>query len=125
MNTQQTITIFRALLISIILTIGGITQAKAYKVFDPPRIQDRDVDRCIHSWQYPDGCSKAATRHAAGKFCKTKGYSCASYWSWKDYPHNDGATQWNVVKLIEEGNPVRSYFQNARGSWVFQVIVCE
>lgn len=103
----------------------GAMEAKAYKVFERPQIRGRDIDRCINSWQYPNGCSREATRRAADKFCKVKGYSYSSYRSWTDHPHNDGKTQWNVVKLMEEGNPVRSYFENVRGSWIFNTIVCD
>ena len=71
--------------------------ALAQKVFCNPRIDGLEVDRCITSYQYPDGCSKGATGHAATMFCQTKGYSRSTQWEWRDESDDN---QRSVYKLL-------------------------
>lgn len=111
-------------LMSILFIVLGSMEAMAYQVFDNPRIRNRHVDRCTASWVYPDGCSQNATAHVATEFCKVKGYSYSSYSKWRDYPRTDEYRR-DVVKLVEEGNPVRRSFQDRRGAWIFKMIICE
>ena len=59
-------------------------EALAEKIYWNPRIDGLEVDRCITSHQYPDGCSEGATEHAATTFCRHNGYSHATSWSWQD-----------------------------------------
>ncbi|MEO0770961.1 MAG: hypothetical protein AAFY72_16325, partial [Cyanobacteria bacterium J06649_4] len=59
-------------------------EALAEKVYWNPKIDGLEVDRCITSYQYPDGCSKGATMHAANMFCQRYGYSYSNSAQWQD-----------------------------------------
>ena len=84
-----------------------------------PRINGREVDRCINSHRYPDGCSRGATERAADRFCEEMGRGSARSWQWQDQSTD---SQRDVFKLLEE--PGSSYFRIVRGSFIFTGITC-
>lgn len=103
--------------ISSLTVLSG--EALAEKVYWEPTIDGLEVDRCITSHQYPDGCSKAATTHTANMFCQHYGYSHASSARWEDQPMEQRRS---VYKLLEESSS--SFFGVRQGSYVFTGISC-
>lgn len=90
------------------------------QVFWTPRLNGLEVDRCIDSYQYPDGCSRNATNFAADEFCRIKGYSSALSWEYVD----DSSNPRNVYKLLDErGNTQFRLFNY--GGFVFTGIACQ
>jgi hypothetical protein len=93
--------------------------ALACTTYWQPRINGLEVDRCIDSNQYPDGCSRGATEHAADRFCQEMGHAYASQWQWQDQSTDNQRT---VYKLLEE--PGNSYFRTVQGSFILTGVTC-
>ena len=89
-------------------------------VFWSPRLNGLEVDRCIDSYQYPDGCSANATKFAADEFCKLKGYSSALSWEYVDNSSNPR----NVYKLLDERGNTQFRLFNF-GANIFTGIACQ
>lgn len=106
-------------LVAVSAILSAPSAALANSVFWSPRIDGLEIDRCINSYQYPDGCSRGATEQAARMFCRRKGYSHANSWQWEDQSTDD---QRSVYKLLEERGS--SYFKVEQGSYVFTGISC-
>lgn len=96
------------------------SEAFAQTVYRNPRIQGLEVDRCINSYLYPEGCSQGATEHAANEFCQYHGHSHATRWSWQDQSTD---YQRSVYKLLEESGS--TYFRIVQGSYIFTEVSCE
>ncbi|MEO0768818.1 MAG: hypothetical protein AAFY72_05195 [Cyanobacteria bacterium J06649_4] len=94
--------------------------AFAATVYQSPRLQGLEVDRCITSENYTEGCSQQATEHAATMFCRQYGLSHATRWSWQDQSTDN---QRSVQKLVESRGV--SLFQVQKGSYIFTEITCE
>lgn len=108
-------------ILTALLTISTLSagNALASTVYWTPRINGLEVDRCINSYRYPDGCSQGATERAADRFCQGKGHDSASSWEWQDQSTDSQRT---VYKLLEE--PGDSYFRTVQGSFIFTGIAC-
>lgn len=103
-----------------IAAILSVPQAAfADTVFRGPRINGLEIDRCITSYRFPDGCSQGATEHAATMFCRHEGYSHASNWGWQDEPRENNRA---VYKLLEEAG--NSSFREQQGAYIFFEISC-
>lgn len=106
-------------LAAVAATLSVPQTALADTVFWTPRIDGLEVDRCITSYRYPDGCSQGATEHAASMFCRRKGYSHANSWQWRDEPREQERA---VYKLLEEADS--SFFRVQQGAYIFTGISC-
>jgi hypothetical protein len=90
------------------------------KIFWNPRINGLKVDRCVDSYQYPDGCSANATNFAADNFCNLNGYSSALSWEYVD----DSSHFINDYKLLDERGNTQFRLFNF-GANVFTGIACQ
>ncbi|MFS8067314.1 MAG: hypothetical protein ACMG6S_13160 [Byssovorax sp.] len=100
-----------------------ISSALANHTFLDPRIDGRNVDRCVNSQRFPDNCSEAASNEAARRFCAANGYTDIVQYQTVDH-------HWlhprPTVKWYEEwsGGVLLEHFKPEMGGWIFTAIEC-
>ena len=116
------------LAISCALTLGilsaGRILAETQVFLNDVIIDNHHVDRCIASYRFPDACGKAATREVAQQFCKRKGYTSASKWSWVDKPWKQRENIWMYAEEYRDGE-LWTGWKMHEGGFMFETIICE